>query len=41
VIATLRAALQWWRDSMDVGQAQGSDHPQHWLLKVCAPQGIS
>lgn len=35
MLQTLRAALQWWRDSMADTQT-GAEHPEHWLLSVRA-----
>ncbi len=37
--ATLRAALQWWRDSM-VEPPAGIEHPEHWLLQVIFRMGL-
>ena len=33
MLQTLRAALQWWRNSM-TGMQPGAEHPEHWLLSV-------
>jgi hypothetical protein len=35
MLQTLRAALQWWRNSMTDMQP-GAGHPEHWLLSVRA-----
>jgi hypothetical protein len=35
MVRTLRAALQWWRDSMADARAS-AEHPKHWLLWVRA-----
>lgn len=32
-LQTLRAALQWWRESM-VDAPSGGENPEHWLLRV-------